>query len=201
MYCTIQTMALSDCLPREWYDRDSLLVARDLLGMVLARSLDGTMVRGIIVETEAYRGELDMASHARMGITPRNAVMFGPPGYAYVYFTYGMHWCMNAVCMPQGTASAVLIRAIQPIEGMDLIAERRAGRPRQQWTDGPAKLAQALGINGQLNGIDLSTKESGLWIEAGEGVPDERVVVGPRVGIQNVPEPWRSMPWRFQIKD
>jgi DNA-3-methyladenine glycosylase len=193
------SMALSSCPPRDWYARDSLLVARELLGMRLVRLLDGERVGGMITETEAYRGEMDMASHARMGVTPRNSVMFGPPGHAYVYFTYGMHWCMNVVCMPQGTASAVLIRAIQPTLGLEIIAARRAGRPREIWTDGPAKLAQALGIDGQLNGIDLTTPSAGLWIEAGEPVPDEQVVIGPRVGIQNVPEPWRSMPWRFQI--
>lgn len=194
-------MGLSSCLPRDWYACDSLNVARDLLGMVLVRSIDGVVVRGIITETEAYRGEMDIASHARMGITPRNAVMFGPSGHAYVYFTYGMHWCMNVVCMPAGTASAVLIRAIQPTLGLEVIAARRAGKPKEQWTNGPAKLAQALGIDGRLNGIDLTTRDAGLWIEAGEPVGDERVVIGPRVGIQNVPEPWRSMPWRFRVAE
>lgn len=192
-------MTLSSCLPRDWYARDVLMAARELLGMTLVRALDGQPVRCRIVETEAYRGEEDLACHARVGRTPRTAVMYGPAGHAYVYFTYGMHWCLNVVCMAESYPAAVLIRAVQPLNGLDGISARRAGRPQPEWTNGPAKLTQALGIDGSLNGVDLTNPEAGLWIEAGEPAPDELVMVGPRVGIQNVPEPWRSKPWRFRV--
>jgi DNA-3-methyladenine glycosylase len=124
--------------------------------------------------------------------------MYGMAGVAYVYFTYGLHWCLNAVCLPADYPAAVLIRAIEPVEGLEVMGARRSGRPSAEWTDGPAKLTQALGIDGSQNGVDLTKTDGGLWIEAGESVPDERVVIGPRVGINNVPEPWRSMPWRFR---
>ena len=196
MYNT--TMGLSSCLPRDWYARDPLLVARELLGMHLVRLLDGQVLRGVISETEAYRGEEDLACHARVGRTPRTAVMYGQPGVAYVYFTYGMHWCLNAVCLPPDFPAAVLIRAVEPVDGLAVINARRAGRLRARWTDGPAKLTQAFGVDGRQNGVDLTSLTGGLWIEAGEPVPDERVITGPRVGIHNVSEPWRSLPWRFR---
>jgi DNA-3-methyladenine glycosylase len=192
-------MGLSSCLPSDWYARDPLLVARDLLGMQLVRRLDGQVLRGVITETEAYRGEEDLACHARVGRTPRTAVMYGPPGMAYVYFTYGMHWCLNAVCLPPDFPAAVLIRAVEPVDGMEVMAARRAGRPRGQWTDGPAKLTQAFGIDGRQNGVDLTSPSGGLWIEAAEPVAEESVSTGSRVGIHNVPEPWRSLPWRFRV--
>lgn len=191
-------MGLSSCLPRDWYERDPVVVARELLGKQLVRLLDGQVLRGIISETEAYRGEEDLACHARVGRTARTAVMYEMPGVAYVYFTYGLHWCLNAVCLPADYPAAVLIRAIEPVDGLEVMAARRGSRPPSLWTDGPAKLTQALGIDGRQNGADLTTPDGGLWIEAGETVPDERVVIGPRVGINNVPEPWRSMPWRFR---
>jgi len=193
------TMVLSSCLPRDWYERDPVVVARELLGMQLVRMLDGQLLRGIISETEAYRGEEDLACHARVGRTARTAVMYGMPGVAYVYFTYGLHWCLNAVCLPVDYPAAVLIRAIESLEGLEVMGARRGGRPSALWTDGPAKLTQALGIDGRQNGVDLTTQKAGLWIEAGEPVPDEKVVICPRVGIKNVPEPWRSMPWRFRM--
>ncbi len=192
-------MTLSLFLPRDWYERDVVRIARELLGMILVRELDGQSVRCRIVETEAYRGEEDLACHARVGRTPRTAVMYGPAGHAYVYFTYGMHWCLNVVCMPEDYPAAVLIRAVEPFNGLDGISVRRAGRPQAEWTNGPAKLTQALRIDGSLNGVALTTPDGGLWIEAGEPAPDELVMVGPRVGIQNVPEPWRSLPWRFKV--
>lgn len=193
-------MGLSSCVARDWFSRDVLQVARELLGMHLVRVMDGQELRSIITETEAYRGEEDLACHARVGRTRRTAVMYGPPGHAYVYFTYGMHWCFNVVCMPQDFPAAVLIRAIEPLNGLEQIAARRIGRPQKEWTNGPARLTQALAIDGHLNGVDLTIQDAGLWIETGESVPDERVITGPRVGIQNVPEPWRSLPWRFRIK-
>jgi len=176
-------------------------VARDLLGRRLVRWLDGRRVSGFIVEAEAYDGETDLACHARAGRTPRTEVMYGPPGRAYVYFTYGMHWCLNCVCGPLGYPAAVLLRAIRPVEGLEIIAARRPGRLEAEWCNGPGKLTQALGIDGSLNSADLSAAAGGLWIEAGQPVEEDRVTVGPRVGIQNVPEPWRSQPWRFRLEE
>jgi len=173
-------------------------VARDLLGMRLVRLLDGQPVHTVITETEAYRGEEDLACHARSGRTPRTAVMYGPPGHAYIYFTYGMHWCLNTVCMPLDYPAAVLIRAVVPMDRLETIAARRSGRPQVDWTNGPAKLTQALAIDKTLNGVDLTTPDGGLWIEHGQAVSDDQVLTGPRVGINGVPEPWRSMPWRFR---
>ena len=149
-------MGLSSCLPGDWYERDPVVVARELLGMRLVRVLDGQVLSGIISETEAYRGEEDLACHARVGRTARTAVMYGQAGLAYVYFTYGLHWCLNVVCLPEGYPAAVLIRAIEPVEGLEMIAARRSGQPPALWTNGPAKLTQALGIDGRQNGVDLT---------------------------------------------
>ncbi len=126
--------------------------------------------------------------------------MYGQAGSAYVYFNYGMHWMLNAVTERDGFPAAVLIRAIQPLDGVDLIASRRGKQPKFKWTDGPGKLAQALNIDKSFNGVDLCRKESGLWIEAGERISDENVTIGARVGLNSVPEPWKSMPWRFLVK-
>ena len=184
-------------LARAFYEQEVTLVARQLLGKRLLRRVQGQLLAGIILETEAYRGEEDLACHARSGRTPRTAVMYGPAGHAYVYFTYGMHWCLNAVTGAEGFPAAVLLRAVWPVEGLDEIAQRRGRFPRTQWCNGPAKLCQAFAIDGALNTSDLCTEENGLWIEDGPAVAEERISVGPRIGIQSVPEPWRSQPWRF----
>lgn len=184
-------------LPADFYDADPVSVARALIGMRLVRQVDGERISGIIVEAEAYNGETDLACHARSGRTARNAAMYGPPGRAYVYFTYGMHWCLNAVTGPTGYPAAVLIRAILPREGIEQIAARRAGVKPALWTNGPAKLTSALAIDGSLNGCDLTDINGGLWIEAGEPISAGRIRCTPRVGIENTPEPWRSLPWRF----
>ena len=183
-------------LPREFYNRPTLTVARELIGARLVRVLDGIRLVGLITETEAYIGEEDLACHAKAGRTPRTAVMYGLPGYAYVYFTYGNHWMLNVVTEREGFPAAVLIRAIQPIEGAEVMSERRNGRD----TFGPGKLTQALGITKSENGVDLTGAGTGLWIEAGISVPDENVTIGPRVGLNTVPEPWFSKPWRFLVK-
>ena len=117
----------------EFYSRDVLIAAPQLLGKRLVRMLDGVRIAGIITETEAYRGEEDLACHAKAGRTPRTEVMYGPPGTAYVYFTYGMHWMLNCVCGPEGFPAAVLIRAIQPVEGLETIAARRSGVKEALW--------------------------------------------------------------------
>lgn len=189
-----------DILPVSFYDRDALEVARALLGMRLVREQNGVRVSGIITETEAYRGMEDLGCHAHAGKTRRNAVMFGPSGVAYVYFTYGMHWCLNFVTGPDGFPAAVLIRAVEPLEGLELIAARRAGRKREIWCDGPAKLTQAFGISGTQNGADVCNGESGLFVEEGESVREENILAMPRIGLNNVPEPWKSVPWRFTTR-
>jgi DNA-3-methyladenine glycosylase len=183
-------------LPRSFYDRPTLKVARDLIGARLVRVLDGQRLSGIITEAEAYVGETDLGSHARAGRTPRTVIMYGLPGHAYVYFTYGNHWMLNTVTEAENTPGAVLIRAIQPVEGAEVMLERRSGRD----TYGPGKLCQALGITGEQNGIDLTRKNGSLWIEQGEPVPEQLVTKGPRVGLYTVPEPWKSKPWRFLVK-
>jgi len=186
-------------LPQNFYNRNVVLVAKDLLGMRLVRNFDNLYVSGIICETEAYDGTLDLACHARVGKTNRTAVMFGPAGRAYVYFTYGMHWCFNVVAGEENYAAAVLIRAILPEKGLDIIANRRPGVRQNQWTNGPAKLTKALMIDKLQNGVDLTTSQSGLWIENGIKVCTSDISCGPRVGIERTPEPWRSKPWRFWI--
>lgn len=186
-------------LPRTFFDRPTLQVARDLLGARLVRlEPDGTRTAGIIVETEAYIGQEDLGCHARAGLTPRTRVMFGPPGHAYVYFTYGMHWLFNCVTESEGFPAAVLIRALLPSEGLPNIERRRAGRPRREWANGPAKLCQALGITGECNGLDLCAPGTPLFIERGQKISEERVTTGPRVGLYSVPEPWKSISWRFR---
>jgi len=194
-------MAKQTILTRQFYARETLTVARQLLGKRLVHIDNGQRLAGLIIETEAYCGELDLGCHAKAGLTPRTEVMYGPPGFSYVYFTYGMHWLFNTVTRPQGEPEAVLIRAIFPLEGLSTIEERRGRQPRRNWTDGPAKLTQALGINSQHNNLDLTTPSTGLFIEHGIKVPDEWISTGPRVGLFSVPEPWKSRPWRFFVVD
>lgn len=184
-------------LPPAFYDRPAPAVARELLGMRLVRRLDGQRLAGIILEAEAYLGEEDQACHARAGRTPRTAVMYGPPGRTYVYFTYGMHWMLNCVTGRQDEPAAVLIRSIWPVEGLAQILHNRHNLPLDRCCDGPAKLCQALAIDRRLNGIDLTQSQEDLWIEPGQSLPDSWVTIGPRVGISSVPEPWLSMPWRY----
>jgi DNA-3-methyladenine glycosylase len=174
-------------------------VARDLLGKKLVRFLDGCRISGYINETEAYSGEDDLACHARVGSTARNEVMFGPPGMAYVYFIYGMHWCLNCVTGPEGFPAAVLLRGLIPCEGREEIASRRKGNQIKDWCNGPAKLCSALAINGSFNRCPIFYQSGGLWIEEGLPVSDQWVSARARVGIEKTPEPWRSIPWRFSV--
>ena len=185
--------------PRTFFNRSTLQVARDLLGARLIKIEDGRRIGGLIVEAEAYRGEEDQGCHARSGLTPRTQVMFGAPGHAYVYFTYGMHWMLNFVTEEAGFPAAVLIRAILPTEGIQVIASRRDSQPRKHWTDGPAKICQALAIAGEFNASDLCAADAILFVESSEPIPDHSVTTGPRVGFNNVPEPWKSIPWRFRV--
>ena len=143
---------VSSPLPSEFYNRPTLTVARELIGARLVRIMDGIKLVGLITETEAYIGEEDLGCHAKAGRTPRTVVMYGPPGHAYVYFTYGNHWMLNAVTERENFPAAVLIRAIQPVEGVEVMSARRNGRD----TFGPGKLTQAMGITKNENKVDLT---------------------------------------------
>jgi DNA-3-methyladenine glycosylase len=187
-------------MPRSFFSRDTCTVAQALLGCRLVRILDGTRLSGIIVETEAYVGEEDLACHARAGRTPRTEVMYGVAGYSYVYFTYGMHWLLNVITEGEGFPAAVLIRALEPTEGVDAMRERRRLLAGNLLCSGPARLTQAMGIAEAENALDLCSRSSGIWIERGPAFPDGSVFSGPRVGIARTPEPWRSKPWRYLIR-
>jgi DNA-3-methyladenine glycosylase len=183
-------------LGRAFYDRDPAMVARDLLGAVVESETPEGMVGVRLVEVEAYAGEDDPASHAWRGPTPRTGVMYGPPGVAYVYFTYGMHWCLNTVCLGEGTAAAVLLRGGEVVTGLDLARERRGPTvPLRRLASGPANLARALGLDGGWHGEGLTRASGRLRLRAGTPVPDEAVVAGPRVGITR----GTQTPWRFHV--
>lgn len=191
---------MTNPLPVSFYARPTLQVARDLLGARLVRILNGERLSGMITETEAYVGQEDLGCHAKAGRTPRTEVMFGPPGRAYVYFTYGMHWLLNAVTEAEGFPAAVLIRAVQVEEGLEVVCLRRVKARPKDYTNGPAKLTLAFGIDSQHNKIDLTRTDGGLWIEPSIVISDANVTTGPRVGLYTVPEPWKSVPWRFLAK-
>jgi DNA-3-methyladenine glycosylase len=181
-------------LPRDFYARDTLEAARDLLGTVLVHDTPEGRAAGRIVEVEAYVGEEDAACHAAAGLTQRTAPLYGPPGHAYVYFVYGMHWCFNAVTRPQGLPSAVLVRALEPLEGLPLMRRRRGGRPDRDLTSGPGKLASALGIGPAQNRADLT--RGPLTIVEGDAVRDREVARGPRVGIRVA----AALPYRLWVR-
>lgn len=186
-------------LPRSFFNRPTLEVARSLLGQRLVRIYRGKRLSGLIAETEAYIGEDDLACHARFGRTPRSEVMYGPPGCAYVYFTYGLHWMLNFVTEAEDLPAAVLIRAVRPDEGVEVMRRRRNRLDADgTLTDGPAKLAQALAIDKRLNGCDLCAPGSVLFVERRRAVPETQVMRAPRVGLNNTPEPWRSAAWNFR---
>ena len=178
-------------IPRSFYDRPVLEVARNLLGAVLVCG----DVAARLTEVEAYAGGRDPASHAFRGPTPRNAVMFGPGGHAYVYFTYGMHFCVNLVCGPQGQASAVLLRAGEVVEGIELARARRPGARDRDLARGPARLTTALGIDRAFDGADVTRGNSALYVVRGRPVLDDDVRRGPRVGVSSAAE----LPWRMWI--
>jgi len=184
-------------LPRTFYARPAPEVAPNLLGQILVRELDGRRLAGRIVEVEAYLGPEDAASHAFRGPTPRNRSMFGPPGRAYVYLIYGMHHCLNIVTGPEGEGQAVLIRALEPLEGVDVMRARRGPVPDRQLTNGPGKLCQALAIDRRLDGHDLCLGET-LWLEPGPP-PEEAICAGPRVGVRGDALALHRA-WRFYLK-
>jgi DNA-3-methyladenine glycosylase len=167
--------------------------ARRLLGCILERELDGELVRCRIVETEAY-DQTDAASHSYKGRTPRTDVMFGLAGHLYVYFTYGMHYCCNIVVGYEGEGAAVLIRAVEPLTGEEILQRRRGGKTGTELTNGPAKTCQALGIDRRMNGHDLHMPPLRLIIE-----PELRkgeIVTTPRIGIKQAVD----VPWRFYVR-
>ena len=178
-------------LSREFFNRDSVTVARDLLGRLLVRREGRRLLAGRIVEVEAYLGAEDPAAHAYSGRTPRNAVLFGPPGHAYVYFIYGNHYCFNVSCLPDGNPGGVLLRAMEPLAGVKAMAEARglepgAAAPVRQLrpvSSGPGRMAEALGITRvRDNGKDLTSPRSDLWI-ADDGYRPPKIIATPRIGL------------------
>ena len=214
----------SPLVAREFFDRPAEQVGPELLGCVLEHETADGLVAVEVTEVESYAGEEDPASHAWRGRTARTAVMFGPPGHAYVYFTYGMHFCVNLVCLPEGTANAVLLRAGRVIAGEEIARARRTARPRvprgassaaatsgtalsppagqvppvmaaRDLARGPARLCQALNIDRALDGADVCDPASPLRIRAGSGTGGRAVRSGPRIGISRAAE----VPWRFWL--
>lgn len=186
-------------LPRSFYDRPTLEVARELLGCHLVVESRGERLVGRITETEGYLGFLDSACHSSHGRTPRTEVMFGPPGYAYVYIIYGIHDMLNLVTEAPDDPCAVLIRAIEPVAGEATMVERRGGKRGRDMLNGPGKLTRALGITKKdFNRCDLCAGE-GLWIERGSRVSDDEVIMGPRIGIDYAQPEHRDAPWRLRI--
>jgi DNA-3-methyladenine glycosylase len=176
--------------------RSALVVAPRLLGAIVVSELADRTVAVRLTEVEAYQGPADPASHAFRGLTPRTAVMFGPPGHLYVYFTYGMHWCANVVCGADGTASAVLLRAGEVLTGVDAARARRpAARSEVELARGPARLAACLGLIGDHNGIDLLDARSPVRIDSMASRRPRGVETGPRVGIRAAAQ----RPWRFWL--
>ncbi|MGO9125878.1 MAG: DNA-3-methyladenine glycosylase [Terriglobales bacterium] len=197
---TTPSERLSTVLPREFYDRDPRRVCRDLLGKVLVRIEPRKYLAARIVEVEAYFGKSDGAAHSFAGRTARNAVLFGPPGYAYVYFIYGNHYCLNVSCLPDGVAGGILFRAAEPLTGIDVMAKARGlemngMRNLRNLTSGPGRLAEAFGITRERdNDKDLTSAESDLFI-ADDGYRVRKALTTPRIGISKAAE----RPWRYVI--
>ena len=197
-------MKLGSLLPRSFFNRDPRDVSPELLGKLIIRRDGRKIIAGRIVEVEAYLGLDDAAAHAAAGRTPRNEVLFGPPGHAYVYFIYGMHYCLNISCMPQGEAGCVLIRALEPVAGIAEMADARelqgvdlsSARALRNLTSGPARLCEALEITRQRdNGKNLVSPRSDLQVRD-DGFRPANIVVGPRIGITKSAQ----MPLRYQIE-
>jgi len=195
-----KTIRLQPPLPREFYNRDPRKVSPELLGKILVRRAGRKLLAARIVEVEAYLGENDPAAHSAVGCTPRNAVMFGPPGFAYVYFIYGNHYCLNVSCLPEGTAGAILFRAAEPLFGIEAMAAARGANvdtPRglRNLTSGPGRLAEAFGVTrSRDNGKDLTDQKSGLFI-VGDGYGVSEIMTTARIGITKAAE----LPLRYLI--
>ena len=202
---TATTLRRARILPRQFYNRDPITVGRELLGKLLIRREGRMLLAGRIVEDEAYLGAGDPAAHAYAGLTPRNAVLFGPPGHAYVYFIYGNHYCLNVSCMPEGVGEGVLLRAMEPVFGIEAMADARGleltaspSAPRLRLLcSGPGRMAEALGITRTRdNAKDLTSRRSDLWF-ADDGYRPQRIVATPRIGIRKAVEE----PLRFVIAE
>ena len=197
---TLSRGNLRNALPRAFFNRDPRPVSRDLLGKVLVRREGKKLLAGRVVEVEAYLGAGDPAAHSAAGRTARNAVLFGPPGFAYIYFIYGNHYCLNVSTLPDGTAGGVLFRALEPLLGIEAMARARdieicSSRDLRQLTAGPGRLAEAFGITRERdNGKDLTTTRSGLWL-ADDGFRPEKIIVARRVGITKA----ANLPLRYAI--
>ena len=185
-------------LKQNFFDRDTLTVARELIGQKVVRKFNDVIISGMIVETEAYIGRDDSACHASGGKTPRNIVMFGPAGVAYIYLVYGMHYMLNVVTESTDNPCAVLLRAIKPIDGRDQM-ERLRIKHGKDLTNGPAKLCQAMAIDKTLNDWNITRGEK-LWFETYRTYSDESICCGPRIGIKYAKLKDRQAPWRFWLK-
>ncbi len=184
-------------LPREFYNRPAVQVARDLLGKVLTHRSEGARTAGRIVETEAYLGSGDLAAHSARGVTPRTRVIFGAPGHAYVYLIYGMYECLNMVTDTEGVAGCVLIRALEPVAGLDVMRGRRpTARRSEDLANGPGKLTLAMGITRRDNGSDLTRGTLTVHAPAGQSGADLQIGVSPRIGIAQS----RELPLRFFVR-
>lgn len=188
-------------LPKKFYTRDALSVANDLLGKYFVRKINGKVLAGKIVEVEAYDGAVDEASHTFRGKTKRNEIMFEEGGFLYVYFTYGVHFCCNVVAGKKDEGKAVLIRGIEPLEGLEILAENRFGKnqisekEKLNLTSGPGKICQAFDIARDENGLNLLGDK--IFLLKNRKIPEERIVTSRRIGIKKAVE----LPWRFYIKD
>jgi DNA-3-methyladenine glycosylase len=182
-------------LSRDFYNRETEIVAQEMLGKIIEHTTPEGTTSAMIVETEAYIGEHDLACHAAAGRTKRTALLYGPPGFSYVYFIYGVHWCFNAVTRAEGLPSAVLVRAVEPVSGKSLMRLRRGAKPKEiDLTNGPGKLCEALGIDGAMNGVSLQRKP--LVIREGRTVSVDDIDVTPRIGISRAVD-W---PLRYIIR-
>jgi DNA-3-methyladenine glycosylase len=185
----------------EFFGRPTLTVARELLGQHLVCEVDRQRLSGLIVETEAYIGQEDSACHCSKGRTPRTEVMFGPPARTYVYLIYGMYHMLNLVTESAGFPAAVLIRAVEPLEGQAAMQSRRPRVSKTtNLTNGPGKLCQAFGIDSNLHNWNISLGQK-LWIEPGNPPPDTAVATGPRIGIAYARPEDQAAPWRFWLRD
>jgi DNA-3-methyladenine glycosylase len=184
-------------LPKVFYEIDTIDVAKRLLGKLVLRKLDGNLVGGRIVETEGYKGKEDPASHAFRGLTKRNYVMFGEPGHAYVYFTYGMYYCLNFVTEPKDIPGAVLIRAIQPLFGVGVMLKNRRSSSALEVCMGPGRLTRAMRIDLSLNGKDLTKKTEGLFVVEPEERINFEISSSPRIGVRSASD----REWRFFVRD
>lgn len=194
---------MNKILNNSFYEASTEEVAKKLLGKLLCRKTETGLYAGKIVETEAYLGEKDLASHASRGRTPRTEIMYGPPGHAYIYLIYGMYYCLNVVTEKKGVASAVLIRALEPVilesqnieEGQDFFQNKKV----EKILNGPGKLCREFKIGKELNGMKFS-RQNGLWIEEGEDVPPRQIAQTKRIGVEYARD-WKDRPLRFYIKN